>query len=69
MHVRAHVALVGDDGLARVDTHPHGNETRAESGLSLLRRGDRIGGAYEDEEERVALRVHLDAAVLREGPA
>ena len=69
----AHVAVRADAGLAGVQSH-------ADAHLHLLRplmlgerdlRGgtglDRCAGAAEDDEERVALGVDLDAAALGEG--
>ena len=71
----AHVAVRADAGLAGVQSH-------ADAHLHLVRplmlgerdlRGgaglDRRAGAAEDDEERVALRVDLDAAALGEGRA
>jgi hypothetical protein len=63
MHVVAHVAVLGQKRGAGVDADPHvdapGGECRRqrERGLQRSLRG------REGEEERVSLRVHLDAAL------
>ncbi len=65
MDIVADVALVGDERRSGVQagTHPYraGRERRGE----LARGLDRPRRGREGEEERVALRVHLDAAVCR----
>ncbi len=53
----------GDDRLPRVDAHPDADGPVRKASLGRARRGHGIGGARERDEERVALRVHLDAAV------
>ena len=63
------VALVGHDRLARVEPHADADRPVAERRLPVGGGGDRVGGARERDEERVALRVHLDAAVPRESLA
>ena len=66
------VALLADDGLAGVQAHPDGQPAAvrpAVRGEPLLRRDgccDRVAGAGEGEEERVALCVHLDAVSAAE---
>ena len=60
------VALLGHDRLARVEPHAHADRPAAERRLPVGGGRDRVGGARERDEERVALRVHLDAAVPRE---
>ena len=60
------VALVGHDGLPRVEPHANADRTVVERRLPLGGRGKRVGRAGERDEERVALRVDLDAAVPRE---
>ena len=71
----AHVAAVLQQRLAGVQAHPDARLNPL--GPVVLRerllRGDRprhgVGGGPENDEERVALRVDLDAPVLREdGP-
>ena len=59
------VALVGHDRLARVEPHADADRSVAERRLPVGGGGDRVGCARERDEERVALRVHLDAAVPR----
>ena len=66
VHVGAHVSLVRDERLTRVDADPHSHRPSFERGLTVSGRGHRIGGACEGVEEGVALGVHLDAAVPRE---
>ena len=63
------VALLGYDRLARVEPHADADRSVAERRLAVGGGGDRVGGARERDEERVALRVHLDAAVPRKGLA
>ena len=65
MHVDADVPLVGHERLTRVHSHPHANRPR-QRGLCIACRCQRLGGAREHDEERVALRVHLHAVVPRE---
>ena len=67
--VHPDVALVGHDRLARVEPHPDADRPVAERRLPVGGGGERVGGAREGDEERVALRVHLDAAVPRKGVA
>ena len=66
MHVDPHVALVGDDWLAGVDSNAHPDRARLERLPRLGCRGDRVGRPGERDEEGVALRVDLDAVVSRE---
>ena len=61
--VDADVALLGYDRLAGVEPHAHADRPAAERRLPVGGGRDRLGGARERDEERVALRVHLDAAV------
>jgi hypothetical protein len=73
VHGEADVAVGRDRRLARVDTHPYphldvvGPVVRRERPLCLGRRLDRRARAAEDDEERVALRVDLEAAGVGEG--
>ena len=57
------VALFGHDGLARVKPHADADRPVAKRRLPVRGGCDRVGGARECDEERVALRVDLDAAV------
>jgi hypothetical protein len=72
MHVHADVVVVADLRLAGVHAHPHahldrlGPGVRDERPLGGHRGRDCIGGAREGDEERVALGVDLDAAMLLE---
>ena len=68
----ADVAVALEQRLAAVQAHAHthlhalGPLVAGKRPLRRNRRGNRIGGGAEDDEERVALRVDLDSAVLRE---
>ena len=70
--VEAEVALAAESGLAGVQAHPDADVDAVGPvvcGVRALRldgRGDRVAGAWKREEEGIALRVDLDAAVLRE---
>ena len=70
--VEAEVPLAADRRLAGVQPHPHEDGAavrpvvRGVGALHLDGRLDRVAGAREGEEERVALRVDLDAAALGE---
>ena len=64
--VDADVALVGHERLAGVDPHAHADRAALERVARLGGGGDRVGGAREGDEEGVALRVDLDAAVRGE---
>src|SRR5580765_3987853 len=68
MHVEPDVALVGERRLACVDAHPDAHRRLGESHLRRSGREHRVAGAFEDAEERVALRVDLHAAVVSDGP-
>src|SRR2546423_14095427 len=63
MDVNAHVALLGDERLARVEPDPHADGAAVESALRVSCGSDRIGRAREGHEEGVALRVDLDTSV------
>ena len=73
--VEPQVALAAERRLAGVQAHPDadvgavGPVVLRVRALRLDGCGDRVAGAREGEEERVALRVDLDAAVLREALA
>ena len=62
MDVDADVALLGDERLAGVEAYSD-LDRPVQRLLCLRRRRERIGGAGEGDEEGVALRVDLDAAV------
>jgi hypothetical protein len=64
VHVRADVALAGQQRRPRVEAHPHRDRERL---LRFASRGERPGRGREGDEERVALSVDLDAAVPGEG--
>jgi hypothetical protein len=64
--VHADVALVRHLRLARVQSHPHAHPTICERALRLLCSRGPIVRALERNEERVALRVDLDAVVAPE---
>jgi hypothetical protein len=65
VHVDPDVPLVGQQRLAGVDPHPHQHRT-LQRRLRVPRRSQRIRRARERDEERIALRIHLDAAPPRE---
>ena len=69
MDVEADVVPAGQGRLAGVQAHPDANRPLRERSLSFARGSDRVGGTRERDEERVALRVHLDPAVRGEGLA
>ena len=60
------VALVRHDRLAGVDAHAHADRARLERVARVGGRGHGVRCARERDEERVALRVDLDAVVSRE---
>jgi hypothetical protein len=64
--VHAHVPLLGQLRLAGVQSHAHTHRRVGQRLPGALGRGEGVGGPGEGDEERVALRVHLDAAVGRE---
>jgi hypothetical protein len=63
MYVEADVALVRANGLARVDSHANKNRPCGEDSLALGSGCGCIRSLCERDEDRVALRVDLDAAV------
>ena len=69
VHVEPDVALIDSKRLARVQTHPHPHRAARERELRVGRGGHRIGRTREGDEERVALRVDLDALVQLPGIA
>ena len=67
MDLEAHVVVARERGLARVDPHAHADRRSARPGLCeralrLCRRCHGRAWCPEDDEEGVALRVHLVAA-------
>ena len=66
MHVETDVTLFRQPRLARVQAHPHANRAAGKSTLAVRSSGDRVRRAGEDDEERITLRVDLDALVLGE---
>ena len=63
VHVHADVALLRALRLAGVQPHPDAHRRRGERRLAVRGRRRRVRRAGERVEERVALRVDLDAAV------
>ena len=59
----AAVALLSEERLAGVHSHPDAYPTAFESSLPIFGGCDGIGGTRERREERVALRVHLNTPV------
>jgi hypothetical protein len=66
VHVDPHVPLVGDERLAGVHSHSHPHPRCGEVVLSGRRRCDGVRRPLEGNEERIDLRIHLDAAVAAE---
>ena len=65
MDVFAHVPLVGQQRRPRVQPAPHPDLARCELPRQLLCRRERPRRGRERDEERITLRVHLDAVVVR----
>ena len=65
VHVEADVSLLGQPRLARVQPHPHADRPIGQAALAVRGSGDRVRRAGERDEERVTLRVDLDALVVR----
>ncbi len=63
MYVHADVPLVGDDRFTRVHTHANTDGADGEGIAPFSRSGKRVRGSCEGDEERISLRVHLNAAV------
>ena len=61
VHVDPDVALVGDDGLAGVNSHADADRAVRKRAAGLVRRRYSIGSAREGHEESVSLGVDLDA--------
>jgi hypothetical protein len=66
VNVHPDVALRSPQRLTRVDPHANPNQSSRKLSLSIRGRGDRVARASERDEERVTLRVDLDAPVLDE---
>jgi hypothetical protein len=66
MNVEADVTFLRHDRLACVKPHAHPDRSLGQRLLPGSSRGQRIAGAGEGDEERVALRVDLDPAVPAE---
>jgi hypothetical protein len=63
MHVDADVGVLSKSGSAGVDAHSHPDLTFGQSCLGICGCAQRALCCREGDEERVALRVHLDAAM------
>ena len=61
--VAADIALVGEKRCPCVQTDPHADRSGGERLGQPARRGERARRGRKGEEERIALRVHLDAVV------
>ena len=66
VHVDTNVPTVSEERFARVHADPHTDRARGQYITSGSRGGKRVRGSCEGDEERVPLRVHLDATVLLE---
>src|SRR5205823_7968551 len=66
VHVDADVALVREQRLPGVETHPHADGASSGSMARLGRRIEGIRGLRYGEEEGVNLRIHLHPAVSGE---
>ena len=66
VHVEADVTLVRQPRLARVQPHAHANRPACKCALGVRSSGDRVRRAGERDEERITLRVDLDALVSGE---
>ena len=64
MDVFAYVPLVGQERRPRVQPAPHPDLARCELPRQLLCRRERPRRRRERDEERITLRVHLDAVVV-----
>jgi hypothetical protein len=64
VHVDPDVSIVRQPRLTRMQPHPNPDPAVRERALAVRGGGDRIGGSAEGYEERVTLRVHLDAVVV-----
>jgi hypothetical protein len=64
--IEADIPLLGQPRLTRMQTHPHPDRAARERALSFLGSPYRIRSTTEGDEERVTLRIDLDAIVRRE---
>jgi hypothetical protein len=64
--VDADVSLVGDERLARVEPNAHADRAGLERSLPVGSRSKCIRGPREGDEERISLRIDLDAAMPAE---
>ena len=69
VHVPAHVTFLGQMRGTGVQADPHPDRPRGEQGGERLRRRERSRSGREGEEEGVALRVDLEAALGGAGRA
>ena len=69
VHVEADVPLLRQARLARMQPHPNADRPVGQRPLAVGGRGDGVRGAAEGDEERVTLRVDLDAFVVGKGGA
>jgi len=67
VHVDPDVSLVGEMRRSGVQADSHADRAGFERGLRVGCRGERTGRRREGDEERVSLRVDLDAPVCSEG--
>ena len=66
VHVEADIALLRQARLARVQPHPHPYRPVGKRALAGRCSGNGVRCTGEGDEERVALRVDLDALMLRQ---
>ena len=66
MDVDAHIALIGQQRLARMQAHADTERARLERGATGSRGSERVRGFRECDKESVSLRVDLDATVTLE---
>ena len=64
--VRSYVALGGHVRRSGVDSHAHADWSSLEHLLRFSRGGNGAGCGWKGDEERIALRIHLDAVVSSE---
>ncbi len=67
--VEPDVALLGQPGLAGVETHSRLDGAACEGALAVTGSGDGVRGPREGDEEGIALGIDLDAVVLGDGRA
>ena len=64
VHVEADVPFIGQPRLARVQPHPNAYRPVRQRALAVGSSGDSVRRAGEGDEERVTLRIDLDALML-----